>query len=167
MDSLGCPSRKKILLTLGLSVNTINYVSIEKSWNAVPRKKTTFELDLIVNRLRCKITRCSFEKINRASSRTAQVNFTTISILRGWSSKSCGDFSILLFVAFQFSCLVCLSKRYRFRKTEFDSLGVFWPNFKFHTLLICSKKARLLKNKARFLHPKFWKGNHMWINVSI
>lgn len=31
MDSLGCPSGKKVLLTLGLSVNTINYVSIEKS----------------------------------------------------------------------------------------------------------------------------------------
>ena len=62
---------------------------------------------------------------NRVSTQTAQFNFCTIPILRGCSSKSCGGFLILLFVALQFFCLVCLSKFYQFRKTEFPHTVFF------------------------------------------
>ena len=87
---------------------------------------------------------------------------------RGWSSTSCGDFSIFLFAALQFSCLVCLSNIYRFRRTEFPHTVWYFRSLptKFQGnshLINLFKDGTLAEKRGRL----FWMGNHKWINVSI
>ena len=105
------------------------------------RKKFYLELDLIVNWLKCKNSnRTMFPWENQVSTPTAQVNFFTISILRGWSSKSCGDFSILLFVASQFSYLICLS---------ISKNGIPWHSF-FYSLMAWESFGQISRQFVEF-----------------
>ena len=84
-------------------------------------------------------------------------------------------FLVWLFVTLPFSCLVCLSKFYRFRKTEFphilsrESSDQISRQFVKYLINLFKEGTFVEKKKAGFffLHSKFWMGNHMWINVSI
>lgn len=101
-------------------------------------------------------------------------NFSTVSILKGWSPKPCGTFSIFPLVALQSFCQVWLSKFYQhvlcwrplqeinFKKqkspTCFFSVVSWEPadqissqSKRFHTLLIHPKKTHLHKNEVDFV----------------
>ena len=70
-------------------------------------------------------------------------NFCTISILRGWSPKPCGAFSIFLLVALQSFCQVRLSKFYWYAlRLETIAGDQFRKTEKPHTVFVSSALAR-------------------------
>ena len=87
------------------------------------------------------------------------------------------DIAICCFAIFLSSLLIKIlpiskngipSHSFFYRLLSWESSHQILRQFvKFHTMLISLKKARLRKNEVGFLHPKFWRVNHMWINVSI
>ena len=146
---------------------TIRKKTFLLAWpNRKPTEVQKFQLDDV-----------SLRKSGINTDRTCK--FMNNSNPEGLVFKIVRGFLISLFVALQFSSRVCLSKFYRFRKTEFphsfyslipweSSDQISGKFVKFSCFINFFKEGTFAEKPGRvFLHPKFWRGNHMWINVSI